>query len=231
MRKWLLVFGILVFVVSGSVSYAQWHGGYSRFGGYGYGGYGYGGYGGDVGTAYSADVRARAAFAMAQGAAAESYARSNQANELARSQYIDNESKYIQMRRDLRAATEAGQEQRKADERAKAALRPPPKTPAQIYPRLGSDQRDPLTGKIRWPEPFLDKEFQDDRTTVEAALQTQVEYDGSQRTSKIVFDAAHRMMKTLSADYAKVGAEHYSSSRRFLNSLSVEGDQAMEGLK
>ena len=135
------------------------------------------------------------------------------------------------MRRELRAATEAAQEKRKADERAKAALHPPPKTPAQIYPRLGSDQLDPLTGVIRWSEPFLDKEFQDDRTTVETALQTQVEYGANQRTSKIVFDAAHRMLKTLSADYAKVGAEHYSSSRRFLNSLSVEGDHAMEGLK
>ncbi|HRA90094.1 MAG TPA: hypothetical protein PK992_18545 [Planctomycetaceae bacterium] len=209
----------VTFAVNGGVSQAQWYGGY------------YHGWGGGVGTAYSADVRARASMTMAQGAASEYYARARVTNEAARSQYIDNQAKYIAMRRQLRAANEADEEKRKEEARARAALRPPPKSLAQIYPGLSADQLDPLTGEIHWLELLEGNEYSDDRKVIEEALRAQAEYGASDRTSKIIFEAAHRMMKTLSGDYAKVGAENYSSYRRFLNSLSVEGQQAQEGLK
>lgn len=233
MKRLLLIASVVAIGAWGAELHAQWYGGYRNYGGYrGISGYGYGGgYGGGVGTAYSEGIRAQAQFNMAQGVAAANYARAAQINEQARSQYIDNEAKYIQMRRELRAAGEAEQAKRKANEKAKAALRPPPKPLAEIYPRLGVDQLDPLTGDIHWPDAFLGSEFNADRKVIEDALRTQAEDGANERTSIIVSDAAHRMMKTLSADYAKVGAENYSSDRRFLNSLSVEGDQAMKDAK
>jgi len=209
----------VTFAVSGGASQAQWYGG-SRYG-----------WGGGVGTAYSADVRARASMTMAQGAASEYYAKARLTNEAARSQFIDNQAKYIAMRRALTASNEAREQQRIADAKARAALRPPPKSLAQIYPRLSEDQLDPLTGEIHWLELLEGNEYSDDRKVIEEALRAQAEYGASDRTSKIIFEAAHRMMKTLSGDYAKVGSENYSSYRRFLNSLSVEGQQAQEGLK
>lgn len=224
MKNLFLILSIVVIGAWGAESQGQWYGGYHNYGGYGYG------YGG-VGTAYSAGIRAQAQFNMAQGVAAANYARAAQINEQARSQYIENEAKYIHMRRELRAAGEAEQAKRRAADKAKAALRPPPKPLADIYPRLGADELDLLTGEIHWPESLLGSEFDDNRKTIEEALKTQAEYGANERTSKIIFDAAHGMMKTLSADYAKVGAENYSSYRRFLNSLSVEGDQAMKEIK
>ncbi len=219
MRRWLLILMCGSCAVSGGASQAQWYGGYNH------------GWGGGVGTAYSADVRARASLTMAQGAASEYYAKARLTNEAARSQFIDNQAKYISMRRALTASNEAREQQRLADARARVALRPPPKSLAQIYPRLSEDQLDPLTGDIHWLELLEGSEYSDDRKAIEDALKAQVEYGPSDRTSKIISDAAQRMMKTLSSDYAKVGAENYSSYRRFLNSLSVEGQQAQEELK
>jgi len=221
MQRWFLILSIVVVTVCSADCHARSYRRYGR---------GRGG-GGGVGTAYSADVRAQAALAVAQGAASLNYAKANQANALARSKYIDNQEKFIDMRRRLRAASEADQEQQKAEAKARAALRPAPASLAQVYPRLSADQLDPLTGQIHWPASLMASEFSTDRKTIETALQAKSQYGASDRTSKILNEAAHRMIKTLSGDYAKVGTENYSSDRRFLNSLSVEGDHAMESLK
>ena len=220
MARWFLIPGIIIVTVCGADCHAR---GYRRSGGRGGGG--------GVGTAYSAGVRAQAALTIAQGAASLNYAKANQVNALARSQYIVNQEKYIEMRRRLRAASEAEHEQQKAKAKARAALRPAPPSLSQVYPRLSSDQLDPLTGQIYWPALLMASEFNTDRKTIETALQAESQNGASDRTSKILNEAAHRMIKTLSGDYAKVSTENYSSARRFLNSLSVEGDHAMEGLK
>ena len=222
MRRWLLIFVCLVFAVTGSECRAQW---YRNYGGYG------GGYGGGGGTAYSYDAQAAAALTIARGTAAQEYAQARQTNELARSQYIDNLSKYQEIRRQQNALKEADKEKQKEETQARAALRPAPKTATQLYPRLSADQLDLLTGAIQWPESVQGSDYADDRKAIEAALQSQAEYGANDRSAKIMFDAAHRMMKTLSGDYGKLGPENYASDRRFLNSLSVEGSHALEALK
>lgn len=195
MARWFLIVGMIVVTLCDADCHAR---GYRRSGG---------GRGGGVGTAYSAGVRAQAALVIAQGAASLNYAKANQANALARSKYIDNQEKYIEMRRRLRAASEAEHEQQKAEAKARAALRPAPPSLAQVYPRLSSDQLDPLTGQIHWPASLLASEFKTDRKTIETALKVQAQNGASDRTSKILNEAAHRMIKTLSADYAKVATE------------------------
>ena len=100
-------------------------------------------------------------------------------------------------------------EQEKQEKKARAALRPPPKPITAVYARLSSDQIDPVTGEIRWPACLMGGGYAADRQTVEDALQTQAEYGPNDRTTKTLFDASHRMMRTLSGDYASLGPVNY----------------------
>ena len=73
--------------------------------------------------------------------------------------------------------------------------------------------------------------YADDRKSVEDALRTQAEYGPNDRTSKTSSDASHRMMRTLSGEYGVLGPADYAPCRKFLTSLSVEGNHAQEALK
>lgn len=230
MRRWLLILLIAMFATSGADCHAQWY----RW--YGWGNYNYGYNGG--GTPESLALRSQAELTMAQGAAAENIAKANVANEQARSIYIDNASKYLeyqekyqQMRREYRAAQEAKDQKRREDARARAALRPPRKTGTELYPRLSADQLDPLTGTIHWPDSLMGDEYRDDRRLVEDALQSQAELGPDDRSSKIIYDASHRMMTIRSRKVAELGSAGYSACRKFLNSLAIEGDHAREALQ
>lgn len=179
-------------------------------------------------TAYSNAVRAQAELTMAQGIAAENYARAAAVNEQVRRQYLENKSRYDEMRRQQRAAAEARKAQEREAQRERAARRPPPKKPTEIYPRLSTDELDPLTGEIRWPPSLQTGAYARDRDVIEDALLVQAENGPDARTAKIIFDAARRMRTTVSSELNELGFETYSANRRFLNSLAIEGDHAME---
>jgi len=234
MRSLCFLLGCAMFTFSADSCTAQWYQpwyGYNNYGtGYAYGGSGgYGGvYYGDPGTPYSNAVRAQADLTRAQGVAAENAAEAALAVEKARSQYLDNQVKFLTMRREYKATIEARREQRKEEAQARAAARPAPKPDTQLYPRLAYDQLDPLTGDIAWPECLQDDEYAQDRSLVEAALSTQGEFGPDDRSSQIIYDAAHRMMTTRSRRVIELGSEGYASCRRFLNSLAIEGDHARE---
>lgn len=217
MRRWSLILASAIAALSGADCHAQW----------------YGGWGGvtEAATPYSAAVRSEAEMTMARGAAAESLGKAAISREEARSAYIDNEFKFAQMRRENRDIKDAREAAKKQEQKAKAALRPPPKPLTALYPRLSSDQIDPLTGEIHWPGCLMGDGYADDRKTVEDSLRTQAEYGPNDRTSKTIYDASHRMMRTLSGDYAVLGPADYGPCRKFLTSLSVEGNHAQEALK
>jgi hypothetical protein len=222
MERWCVILASAMVALGGAHCDAQWYGGYR--------GYGYRGYT-QAATPYSAAVRSQAQLTMARGAAAEDYAKAAVSTEQARSLYLDNEAKFIQLRRANRDAKDARIEQEKQEQKARAALRPPPKRLTELYSRLSSDQIDPLTGEIHWPDCLSDGDYAIEKKTVEDALRTQAEYGPNDRTTKTIYDASHRMMHILSGHYGSLGPENYAPCRRFLNSLSVEGDYAQEALK
>ena len=217
MGRWCLILASAMAALSGANCQAQWYGGW-------------GGYT-QAATPYSAAVRSEAEMTMARGAAAESLGKAAISREEARSAYIDNEAKFIQLRRENRDIKDAREEQKKQEQKARAALRPPPKPLTALYPRLSSDQIDPLTGEIHWPGCLMGAGYAADRKSVEDALRTQAEYGPNDRTTKTIYDASHRMMRTLSGDYASLGPVDYAPCRKFLTSLSVEGNHAQEALK
>lgn len=217
MGRWCLIMASAIATLSCSDCSAQWYGGW-------------GGYS-EAATPYSAAVRSQAQMTMAQGAAAENYAKAAVSAEQARSLYLENQARFIQLRRANRDAKDTRLEQEKEQRKATSSLRPAPKPLTQIYPRLSSDQIDPLTGAIHWPECLMDKDYESDKKTVEDALKTQAEYGANDRTTKIISDASHKMMRLLSGHYGSLGPEEYAPCKRFLNSLSVEGNHAQEELQ
>ena len=214
MRRWCIILASAMTALSGADCHAQWYGGYT-----------------DAATPYSAAVRSQAQMTMAQGAAAESYANAAISTEQARSLFLENEARFIQLRRENRDAKDAREAQKKQEQKERAALRPPPKRLTELYPRLSSDQIDPLTGAIQWPTCLMGGSYAEDRKSVEDALRTQADYGSSDRTTKIIYDGAQRMMLTLSGDYGMLGPKDYAPCRRFLTSLSVEGNHAQEALQ
>lgn len=217
MERWCVILASAVMALGGAHCDAQWYGGW-------------GGYT-QAATPYSAAVRSQAQMTMAQGVAAQDYAKAAISTEQARSLYLDNEAKFIELRRANRDAKDARLAQKKQEQKEQAALRPPPKRLTELYSRLSSDQIDPVTGEIHWPDCLSDGDYGSDKKTVEDALRTQAQYGPNDRTSKTIYDAAHRMMLTLSGHYGSLGPENYAPCRRFLNSLSVEGNYAQEALK
>jgi hypothetical protein len=163
--------------------------------------------------------------------AAREYAQAAIAQEQARSAYIDNQQKYTTMRRQFHEAMAAKEQQRVDEAKARAAQRPAPKPKTERYPRLSSDQLDPVTGQIQWPDTLMGPEYAEDRKVIEDALKTQAEVGPNDRTASIIYDAAHRMMTTRSKDVISLGSQRYAACRKFLNSLAMEGQHAMEEVK
>lgn len=222
MGRWLLILASALVALSGSdcrAQYGRWYGG------------GWGGYYGGGSTPYSNAVNAQAQYVAAAGQARESAAKAAIDVEQARSVFIDNQNKFLNMRREQRAIIEAKKDQREADAKARAAQRPAPKTKTELYPRLASDQLDPLTGEIHWPDCLVDADYAADRTAIEAALKSQAEFGPDSRSAKIIYDATHRMMALRSRSVSSLGSAGYASCRKFLNSLAIEGEHAQESLK
>lgn len=225
MVRYLIVLTGMLTIFSCEECQARW---YARW--YGWGNY-YGNYDSGGSTPYSNAVRAQAELTLAQGAARESAAKAAISAEQARRVYLENQARYLEMRREQKAVSDAKKQQRLEESSARNSLKPPPKSKTELYPRLSSDQLDPLTGEIQWPEWLTGSEYAEDREIIESALKSQAEFGPDARTSRIIYDAAHRMMAIRSRNVTEIGSQAYTSCRRFLNSLAIEGEHALEVLK
>lgn len=228
MGRWVQAMVAAVVVLSCTDCMAQWYGGWRGYGSWGgWGGY----YSGEGSTPYSNAVRAEAEMAKARGQAAESYAKAAETNEKVRSQYLENQARFVELRRQQKAAIEAQKDKREDEVKAKVARRPPAKPHTELYPRLSTDQLDPLTGQISWPSCYLAPEFEADRKMIEAALKDEAEHGPDARTSKILFDAAYRMGSIRSQSMQALNSQEYAAAHKFLKSLAYEGEHAQEALK
>jgi hypothetical protein len=214
-----------VVLLSGSDCMAQWYAGW-----YGYGNWG-GYYYGESSTPYSSAVRAEAEMVKALGQEAESLAKAAETNERARSQYLENQARFVELRRQQKLYIETQKYKREEEARQKFALRPPAKPHTVMYPRLSTDQLDPQTGQIHWPAYFLTPEFEAERKIIEAALKEQAEHGPEARTSKILFDAAYRMESIRSPSMRTLNSQEYAAAHKFLKSLAHEGEHALEAMK
>lgn len=184
----------------------------------------YGGWSGEGSTPWSSAVKAQANLVAAEGQAAESYARAAESAEHARAQYLENQARYVEWRQQQRWITEERRAARHAALKAKAAGRPAPRPPTDLYPPLAPDQLDRLTGEIHWPGGLMDPEYAKDRAIVESALRTRAETGPDERTSSILHDAAWRMLAHSAPSMRQLDSQEHLACRRFLKSLMLEGE-------
>lgn len=214
-----IIFASVIVLLSGTRCEAQWYAGW------------YGGWSGEGSTPYSSAVRAQATFVAAAGQATESYARAALTAERARSQYLDNQAKYLEWRQQQRAISEERQMARLAALRTKVANRPTPPRPIDLYPPLGADQLDRVTGEIQWPPCLLDPQYEMERSLIEAALRSRAESGPDERTDVILHDTAWRMLSKRPPTMRGLDSQTHLACCRFMKSLMLEGEFSAEVLR
>jgi hypothetical protein len=191
----------------------------------------YGGWSGESSTPYSSAMRANASMVAAEGQAAESYARAAASAERARSLYLDNQAKYVEWRQQQRALSEERHAARRAAIRARAANRPTPPKPTDLYPPLGPEQLDRITGEIHWPGCLMDPAYSAERTIIEGALKTRAESGPDERTDVILHDAAWRMLAMRVPSMGRLDSQEHLACRKFMKSLMLEGEFSAEAVR
>ena len=206
-------------LLSGGRCEAQWYSGW------------YGGWSGEGSTPYSSGVKAEASLLAAGGQAAESFARARLAAERARSQYLDNQARYVEWRQQQRAISEERHASRLAALRARAANRPTPPRPIDLYPPLAADQLDRVTGEIHWPPCLLDPQYAAERSLIEAALRSRAESGPDERTDVILHDTAWKMLSKRPPSMRGLDSQTHLACCRFMKSLMLEGEFSAEVLR
>lgn len=213
--------GVARWAVGSSVVGGRWYGPVQ------YGATGYSYYPNGAQTAYGNAVRAQAALTMAQGRAMQNAAVANEYNQKAQAQYLENKAKYDEMRRQQRAAYEARKANEKEEQKERAATWKP-RSRDSLYTPLNADQLDRTTGKVVWPDSLAGAAFEEGRSQIEAALQSIAQNGPDERTAGIIFETVKEMKTHMGDVMSESGIEVYTETRNFLNSLSVEGYNALE---
>lgn len=182
----------------------------------GYGGYGYGyGMGGTVAGDYmygmSNVIRSSGEYNLLT-------SRAGVNNEEARSRYLDNKKKwqenYFQMQ-EQRQALDA--QRRQAARHSSDALNVAAKS---AVPRpLPADAYDPVTGRINWPEPLMESEFDKPRNEVERLFELRAKTSQGAGAKAGIRKALDEMASLLRQQVEKLPANKYMAARKFIDSL------------
>lgn len=224
--KWIrfaVVSMVMVFATSDASAYNRY--GYRRGGGYG------GGYAGAGSTVYGSAMLGQAAYTQALGQYQVLNAQSNILNQQAFSAYLQNRKNYAQTYFDLKRMHESWV----AEQNAKH----PPATREQLEAisklglpkRLGSDEYDPSTAMINWPEILKGSQFADYRGRLEqlfadrAGTATGLGTDNYHEIRQV----AGMMQERLQGMVKEITPDEYVQGHRFISSLSYEGRFSQSG--
>jgi len=138
--------------------------------------------------------------------------------EMARSRYIDNAVKWSQFYGRMREANEAYKRQKYESSRHSPEILA--QVAASDIPRvLGSDELDPVTGKLFWPEALTSAQFSEERAEIERLLELTV---WTTRTPEMVAqlrEEIRKMREHLRTQMEDIPAADYIVARKFLDSL------------
>lgn len=179
-----------------------------------YGPYGYGGVGGA--RSGTADI------IRAQGEYAESYGQGLINSEEARSKYIDNQKKWLEVYYERKKMGEQYKKEQ-ADERNRATQKwlatREPGAPDPLSPR----QLDPSTGKVFWPTGLQSQEFADLRVQLENEFDARAHASSGASNGDKINQLAREMQKTLKANIRDMTPNQYIAAKKFLDSMAYEG--------
>jgi hypothetical protein len=221
MKAKLILFAMVTLVTALSTSDASAYNRYS----YRRGGGGGGGYGGAGSTVYGSAMLGQAAYTTALGRYQVMNAQANILNQQAFTAYLQNRKNYAQTYFDLKRMHESWVAEQDA--------RHPPLTREQLEAvsklgvpkRLGSEDFDPSTAIINWPEILKGPQFDEHRSRLE-----QLFADRAGAASGLGTDnyhdirlAASQMQDKLQGMVKEITPDEYVQGHRFISSLSYEG--------
>jgi hypothetical protein len=138
--------------------------------------------------------------------------------EVARSKYIDNVNKWTQAYFQMREANQAWQIQNRERHRHSAeslALA----AASDVPRRLSSDELDPVSGRITWPEALLDEQYAALRTDLEEQFSLRASTSGTAGTTARIHDDARAMLALLRSNIDRIPASDFIAARKFIDSL------------
>jgi hypothetical protein len=138
--------------------------------------------------------------------------------EIARSKYIENTNKWTQAYFQMREANQAFKIQ--ARERNRHSAETLAQVAASDLPRrLSSDELDPVTGRITWPEALLDDQYAALRTDLEQQFELRAWTSGSAGTAAKIHDDTRNMVALLRSNIDQMPANDFIAARKFIDSL------------
>lgn len=145
--------------------------------------------------------------------------------EEARSRYIDNSVKWTQAYHERQRIGKAAQAEKYAAMKATRDryLR---NRESGAPPRLGPQQLDPSTGKIYWPEALLSPNFEKPRKQLDEQFVLRAHTGTSIEVSEKIRDLSRTMQDDLKTEIRSMSPNIYLEARKFLDSLSWEGQNA-----
>lgn len=223
--KWLLS-AVVILVVVVMTTEASAYNRYSyRRGGRGYGG------GGGGSTVYGSAMMGQAAYTQALGMYQVMNAQANIMNQQAFTAYLQNRKNYVQTYFDLKRMHESWV----AEQNAKH----PPATREQLETlsklglpkRLGTEEFDPSTAVINWPEILKSSPFAADRKRLEQLFVDRAGTASGLGTDNYheIRQAADVMQDRLQGMVKDITPDEYIQGHRFLSSLSFEGRFSQSG--
>ncbi|MGE5193869.1 MAG: hypothetical protein ACM3U2_15345 [Deltaproteobacteria bacterium] len=138
--------------------------------------------------------------------------------EIARSKYIENANKWTQAYFQMREANQAFQIQKMERNRHS------PETLAQVAAselprRLSSDELDPVTGKITWPEVLMDDQYASLRIDLEHQFGLRAWTSRTAGTAAQIHDDTRIMMDILRSNIENMPASDFIAARKFIDAL------------
>lgn len=227
MRAPAILISLAIMLVLSSIAYSQWpvYYGYNRYR-RGYPGYGWGGGGGFASTPMQGQMYGMAAVIRAQGQAAENYSQARINQEQARQAYLKNEQEWLKLRNDTREQHQA-RTLAKANDQREARDRWLSSRPSSLPPKLTADELDPISGVIHWPDLLQRPEFKDSRQRLDELFASRALT--SAQTSGLasdIYQTARQMQDEMRQIINQVPPNDYIASRKFLDSLALEGRNA-----
>jgi hypothetical protein len=182
----------------------------------------YGGWGSGGTTAAESYSRGMADVIRARGEAAEAAARAAQAQELARSQYIENQTLWLEeynRRRRIGAARREAEQARRRErvDRFRSAR------DARIAEMPVATQLDPDTGEIQWPDALRQSEYLASRERLDELFRIREETGGSTAVQEEIREAVLQMRSQLQDHIRDYAPDDYIAADKFLSALARAG--------
>jgi len=220
----LTLIGLVSLFATSNSAQGQWYAGPRVYGGgygVGYGGYGYGGYGASdpVSSYTAAYTNGMANVIRSQGQYNQQTAAAMIDYEKARTQYLDNQQKYLATRQTIKRMAKADEQKQRVEANATMARAEEFQSSHKPLP-LAKSQLD-NSGNIDWPMALKAKDFDGQRGALEQLFQKRSKYGATAEVNSQIQKASGDLKDALRDHILTIPLSDYSAARRFLDSMSA----------